>query len=104
MLNPFAKYIDCINCGNELSDLSSLTFRTPDKIQCDFCGQEYPGLRSKIIKTKTMVNFIFTLVAVFIWALTMSIAGFTSALFAIMALLVAYYFALGAAIKRTIRF
>ncbi len=104
MLNPFAKYIDCINCGNELSDLSSLTFRTPHKIQCDFCGQEYPGLRSKIKKTRTLVNLLFVFVAVLVYGMTMAIAGFTSSLFALMALFVIYIFTLGAAIKRAIRF
>jgi transcription elongation factor Elf1 len=38
-MTPFSKYVNCLNCGNELTHLSKLAFNAPSMIECDFCGQ-----------------------------------------------------------------
>ncbi|TVQ87762.1 MAG: hypothetical protein EA393_10030 [Bacteroidetes bacterium] len=102
-MNPFAKYIDCLNCENELINLSELTFKTPDEVVCDYCGQRYPGLISKVKKTKVYITFIFALLAIFVWALAYTLAGFTGALFALFPLFIVYLFVLGVSIKKAVK-
>jgi DNA-directed RNA polymerase subunit RPC12/RpoP len=99
-LNPFSKYIDCINCGNELSSINELTFRTPDMIRCDFCGQKYPGMRRKIRYTKTAVTLAFIAVALFLAIFSWINLGVGIGLFSLLPLLLIYYFALGYAVKK----
>ncbi len=105
MLNPYAKYVDCINCGNELTNINDLTYHTPDLVECDFCGQKYPGLSQKIKKAKVFTSLFYIILAILLlyytWTLTHSII---SGLFAFLALLVLYYFSLGLAIKNVVRF
>ncbi|TVQ17875.1 MAG: hypothetical protein EA361_01945 [Bacteroidetes bacterium] len=103
VMNPFAKYIDCLNCGNELINLSELTFRTPDEVVCDFCGQKFPGLSAKVKRTKVFVNFVFIILAVIIWASAYTISGFTGALFALFPLFIIYLFILGLSIKKSLK-
>ncbi len=102
-MNPFAKYIDCLNCENELINLSELTLRTPSEVVCDFCGQRYPGLSAKVKKTKVLINFVFIILAVIIWASAYTISGFTGALFALFPLFIIYLFVLGLSIKKSIK-
>lgn len=102
-MNPFAKYFDCLNCENELINLSELTFRTPDEVVCDFCGQKYPGLSSKVKRTKVFITFIFILLALIIWALAYTVSGFTGALFALFPLFIIYLFILGLSIRKSIK-
>jgi len=102
-MNPFAKYIDCLNCENELINLSDLTFKTPDEVVCDFCGQQYPGISKKVKRTKVFINFIFTLLAILFWAAGYTFGGFTGALFALFPLFIVYLFALGVSIKKAVK-
>ncbi len=102
--NPFSTYIDCINCGNELTNVSELSFRTPEKIQCDFCGQTYPGLSRKVKRTKTAVTLIFAILGLLIFWWFMTSSGISSGLFALFPLLIIYYFTLGFAVRGIVRF
>lgn len=105
MLNPYAKYIECINCGNDLTNINDLAFHTPDLVECDFCGQKYPGLSQKVKRTKFIVSLVYIIFAIlllaYIWTQTHSMI---SGLFALLALLILYYFSLGLAIKKVISF
>jgi hypothetical protein len=103
-LNPFSKYIDCINCGNELTNISELAFRTPDEIECDFCGQEYPKLSLRIKKVKSIITTLFAALAVLVMVIAWQSTGFSAGLFALFPLFILYYFVLGWAIKRAIKF
>jgi hypothetical protein len=102
-MNPFAKYVDCLNCGNELINISELTFRTPREVVCDFCGQKYPGLSAKVKRTKVYINFLFSILAIIVWAFAITISGFTGALFALFPLFIIYLFVLGLSIKKSIK-
>ncbi|MBW6478771.1 MAG: hypothetical protein K0B37_05025 [Bacteroidales bacterium] len=102
-MNPFAKYVDCLNCGNELINISELTFQTPKEVVCDFCGQKYPGLTAKVKRTKVFINFLFIILAVIIWAAAKTIGGFTGALFALFPLFIIYLFVLALSIKKSIK-
>lgn len=103
-MNPFSKYIDCINCGNELINLSELTFRTPQVIECDYCGMEYPGLSAKVKRKKAFIGFIFVILAIILWAAAYTFSGFMGALFSLFPLFIIYLFVLGTEIKRSIKF
>jgi DNA-directed RNA polymerase subunit RPC12/RpoP len=104
MLNPFSKYIDCINCGNELASINELTFHTPKVIRCDFCGQKYSGLSQRISRTKVAVSLVFLILTLVIISSAWQMAGFTSGLFALFPLFIIYIFTLGAMVRKTIRF
>jgi hypothetical protein len=105
MLNPYAKYIECINCGHDLTNINDLAFHTPDLVECDFCGQKYPGLSQKVKRTKLTLSLASIILAILLisytWVQTHSII---SGLFALMAFLVLYYYSLGVAIKKAIKF
>lgn len=103
-MNPFARYADCLNCGNELISIHELTFRTPRKVVCDYCGQAYPGLASKVRKTKVTVNLVFAALALLVWSIAQSFSGFTGALFALFPLFIIYVFTLAAMIGKTAAF
>lgn len=103
-MNPFSKYIDCINCGNELTHVSELTFRTPSVITCDYCGQQYKGLSRRIRKTKRSVTVIFILLAVLLAGTAWLATGITAALFALFPLFVVYLFVLGTVIRKSLKF
>jgi hypothetical protein len=98
-VNPFSKYIDCINCGNELSNINDLTFRTPDIIRCDFCGQKYAGLGRKIKYTKILITVIFVALATTLLLYSWLKLNRGAGLFSLLPLLLLYYFALGYAVK-----
>ncbi len=104
MLNPFSKYIDCINCGNELASVNELTFRTPEAIQCDFCGQKYPGLSKKIRAKKITISLLFVLLALIVVVLSWQMAGFTTVLFSLFPLFIVYIFTLGLMVRKTVGF
>lgn len=103
-MNPFSKYIDCINCGNELTHISELTFRLPREIVCDYCGQHYKGLTQKIRRTKTIVTAVFIILALVITGLALSRGGVSTALFALFPLFIVYLFALGYAVGKSVKF
>lgn len=103
-MNPYAKYIDCINCGNELTNISSLTYHTPQEVACDFCGQVYNGLAQKVKKVKALISIVFLVLGVLLFLLTTSLGGFISGLFALFPLLIIYVFVLGYGVKKTIGF
>ena len=103
-MNPYSVYIDCINCGNELSNISELTFRTPDVVVCDFCGQRYTGLAQRIKRRKRTAGLIFLLIAILIFWQGLLLAGFTTALFSLFPVLIIYYFTLGHLVKQIVKF
>jgi len=103
-MNPFSKYIDCINCGNELIDVSSLSFQTPEMVTCDYCGQQYPGLSRKIKTIKRTITILFVIIALFVSTMAWKTSGALPAFLSILPMVVLYYFALGVAVRKSIRF
>ncbi|TVQ10300.1 MAG: hypothetical protein EA361_14215 [Bacteroidetes bacterium] len=103
-MNPFSKYIDCINCGNELTHVSELTFRMPREIVCDYCGQQYNGLQKKINRIKMLVSAVFIFMALVVSWLAFSRAGVSTALFALFPVFIVYLFVLGYAVRKSVRF
>jgi hypothetical protein len=103
-LNPFSKYIECLNCGNELTNVSELSFNTPSIIQCDFCGQKYHRLTQTVKKVKIGVTILFVVLAMILGIGAWQMAGFSAALFALFPLMILYYFVLGFAVKKSIRY
>ena len=103
-MNPFSKYIDCINCGNELTHVSELTFRMPAEIICDYCGQQYNGLAGKINRIKTLVTAVFVIIAMMVTTLAWYSAGLSTALFALFPVFIIYLFVLGYAVRKSVRF
>ncbi len=103
-MNPFSKYIDCINCGNELTNLSELALRTPDELECDFCGQEYPGLAARVKRLKTNLTVVYILIALLIFWLAFTRAGFTAGLFAMFPVFILFIYTLGYTIQKMVKF
>lgn len=103
-MNPFSKYIDCINCGNELIHVSELTLRTPSHIICHYCGQRYDGLSRRIKKNKQIVTLIFILLTLILAGATWSVAGITPALFILFPLFILYLYVLGVVLRKSVKF
>jgi hypothetical protein len=103
-MNPFSDYIDCINCGNELTPLSKLIMGSPETIECDLCGQKYPGLAAKIRRAKNITTTAFVFLAIPVFWITFTRTGILTSLFAVFPLYIIYWFVLGFIIKRIARF
>jgi hypothetical protein len=103
-MTPFSKYVNCLNCGNELTHLSKLAFNAPSMIECDFCGQKYPGLSKKIKRIKWITGLIFIFPTAVIFLSLFFRIGATSALFAMFPLFIIYLYVLAFVIKKSIDF
>ncbi len=99
----FSHYIHCINCGNELTNTSELITNLPEEIECDFCGQKYPGLTKKIRKRKIHITTLFIFVSAIIFIFTTFRAGFISALFLLFPVFIIYMVVLEASVKKIVK-
>ncbi|MFW6351399.1 MAG: hypothetical protein ACOC2E_03345 [Bacteroidota bacterium] len=100
----FSHYIHCINCGNELTNTSELITNLPEEIECDFCGQKYPGLTKKIRTRKISITTLFILISAIIFIFTTLRAGFMSALFLLFPVFIIYLVVLEASVKKIVKF
>ena len=103
-MTPFSKYINCLNCNNELTHLSNLVFSTPDKITCDFCGQEYPGLSQNIKKAKFITGMMFLIPSALIFIILFDIVGIYGSLFTMFPIFIIYLYTLALVIKKKIKY
>ncbi len=100
----FSHYIHCINCGNELTNTSELITNLPEEIECDFCGQKYPGLTKKIRRRKTLITTLFFIIAAVFFIFTSIRASFMSALFLLFPVFIIYLVVLEASVKKIVKF